>query len=142
MRMRSIRSVSLSVWGAALLTLANGPGPAGPWIAAAAPAPPTNVTAVAGNGAATVSWTPPSGGGATNYGIYTFPATGAGVLVTPNSTPSMLVTGLASDTYYTFTVIGFGGGWGSWSAYSSYVLIGASPPPGPGVIWQENPALG
>lgn len=142
MRTRSTRSVLLSAWGAVLLALANGPGPAGPWIAAAAPGPPTNVTAVPGNGEATVSWIPPSGGGATNYGVYAFPATGAGVQVTPDSTLSMVVTGLTGGTYYTFTVIAFGGGWGSWSAYSQYVLIGTGPPPGPDVIWQENPALG
>ncbi|HWF71863.1 MAG TPA: fibronectin type III domain-containing protein, partial [Solirubrobacteraceae bacterium] len=74
-----------------------------------APAAPTGVTATAGNGSATVSWTAPSSGGSpiTKYTIT--PSTSAGpqtpttVTGTPPATNAN-VTGLTNGTAYTFTV--------------------------------------
>ncbi len=105
-------------------TNATGPSsPSVPSIAVApgvAPTPPTNVTAVAGGGSATVSWTPPLGFGF----ISSFQATSAPfgktctasmnfLALTPaeiieatssNARVSCLMTGLESGTAYTFTV--------------------------------------
>lgn len=70
---------------------------------ASVPGAPTNVTATAGNGQATVSFTPPAdnGGSAiTGYTVISSPgnitATGAAITIT--------VTGLSNGTAYTFTV--------------------------------------
>lgn len=68
----------------------------------AAPMRPTNVSAVAGNGEATISWTAPADNGSsiTGYTILTSP----GGAVTPASGTSTTVTGLTNDTPYTFVV--------------------------------------
>ena len=73
------------------------------------PAAPTSVTATAGNGTATVSWTAPSDGNSpiTSYTIT--PSTG-GTALTPtviNGNPpatTATITGLTNGTSYTFTV--------------------------------------
>jgi hypothetical protein len=71
---------------------------------AVAPGPVTGVTAVAGAGSATVSWTAPSGNGSTITG-YTVPASPGGATCTWTSGPlSCTVTGLSDGTTYTFTV--------------------------------------
>ncbi len=64
--------------------------------AATAPGAPTAVTAVAGDGQATVSWTAPSNGGSpiTGYTVTTSP----GGATTPASGTSVLVTGLTNGT--------------------------------------------
>ncbi|HWF34837.1 MAG TPA: fibronectin type III domain-containing protein, partial [Solirubrobacteraceae bacterium] len=73
------------------------------------PSAPTGVSATAGNGGATVSWTAPSNGGSpiakytvTPYinGTAQTPTTVTGTPPTPNAT----VTGLTNGTAYTFTV--------------------------------------
>jgi hypothetical protein len=75
-----------------------------------APTPPgqvTNVTATAGNGAATVSWTAPSGGGATSYIVTPYIGSTAQTPTTVTGSPpatSVTVTGLTAGTAYTFTV--------------------------------------
>ena len=67
-----------------------------------APAAPTAVSAVAGDGQATVSWTAPANGGSaiTGYTVTTSP----GGATTPASGTSVLATGLTDGTAYTFTV--------------------------------------
>src|SRR5579859_5631376 len=117
--------------GACLLVATNlGPLQA---VAAGAPGPSTSLVASAGPMQAALTWTPPvDDGGApiTNYAVFTYPVIAAGVLVTPDQTPSFVVTGLAPDTYYTFTVTAFNGSsWGAWSAYSAYVLTPPQAPP-------------
>ncbi len=74
-----------------------------------APSAPSNVTAIAGNGSATVSWTAPDNGGSliTSYTVTPYTGSTAGTPVTvANQTPnaSTTITGLTSGTTYTFTV--------------------------------------
>ncbi|NBU50971.1 MAG: hypothetical protein EBS47_13040, partial [Betaproteobacteria bacterium] len=69
------------------------------------PNSPTNVTALAGNGQATVSWTAPSNSGSaiTSYTVTTSPS---GLTTTTNgSTTTATVTGLTNGIAYTFTVV-------------------------------------
>jgi hypothetical protein len=68
------------------------------------PAAPTNVSAVAGDGEATVSWTaPPANGSAlTGYTITVSP--GGATAVASATASSTVVSGLANGTAYTFTV--------------------------------------
>ena len=74
------------------------------------PGAPTGVTATAGNGSATVSWTAPSdnGGSAiTKYTVTPFIGSTAQTPVTVTGSPpatSTTVTGLTNGTSYTFTV--------------------------------------
>ena len=74
------------------------------------PAPPgqvTAVTATAGRLAATVSWTAPSGGGATSYVVTPYIGSAAQTPTTVTGNPpatSATITGLQQGTTYTFTV--------------------------------------
>jgi hypothetical protein len=73
------------------------------------PAAPTGVTAAAGNGSATVSWTAPANGGSaiTSYAVTPFVGTTAQSPVTVAGTPPATTTtvlGLTNGTTYTFTV--------------------------------------
>ncbi len=68
---------------------------------------PTGVSVSAGNGAATVSWVPPTTGGPfTSYSIIPTTACGScsGLTVTGGSTDYSVVTGLTNGTSYAFTV--------------------------------------
>ena len=65
-----------------------------------APAAPTAVTAVAGNGSATVSFTPPSG----PVSSYLVTSSPGGITATGGASP-ITVTGLTNGTTYTFTVV-------------------------------------
>ncbi len=73
-----------------------------PTSSATAPDAPTGVSAVAGDGKATVSWTTPAANGSpiTGYTVTTSP----GGATTPASGSPLLVTGLTDGTSYTFTV--------------------------------------
>ncbi|MGA9860424.1 MAG: DUF4082 domain-containing protein [Solirubrobacteraceae bacterium] len=74
------------------------------------PAPPgqvTGVTATAGKLAATVSWTAPTGGGATSYIVTPYVGTTAQTPTTVTGNPpvtSTTITGLQQGVAYTFTV--------------------------------------
>lgn len=73
------------------------------------PGAPTSVTAIGGNGQATVSWTAPGNGGSpiTAYTITPYVGATAQPLTTITGTPpatTMTVTGLTNGTAYTFTV--------------------------------------
>ncbi len=90
------------------------------------PAAPTAVSAVAGDGQATVSWTAPSNGGSpiTGYTVTTSP----GGVTTPASGTSVLVTGLTNGTAYTFTVTATNSvGTGAASSDSAPVTPSAAP---------------
>jgi hypothetical protein len=68
------------------------------------PNSPTNVTAVAGNAQATVSFTAPVNNGGSAITMYTITSIPDGKTATTTST-SGIVTGLTNGTSYTFTVI-------------------------------------
>ena len=67
------------------------------------PGAPTNVTAAAGNGKATVSFTPPTSDGGSAITNYTVTSSPGGITKTGASSP-ITVTGLTNGTAYTFTV--------------------------------------
>jgi putative cell wall-binding protein len=67
------------------------------------PAAPTSVSAVAGDGEATVTWTAPASDGGSTITSYTVTASPGGATATSTST-STTVTGLTNGTAYTFTV--------------------------------------
>jgi hypothetical protein len=67
------------------------------------PAAPTNVTAIAGNGQATVTFTAPGDNGGRSITGYEVTATPGGKVVTGTSSP-IVITGLSNGTSYTFTV--------------------------------------
>ncbi len=74
-----------------------------------APSAPSPVTATAGSGSATVTWSAPNNGGSliTSYTVTPYAGTTAGTPVTvANQSPneSTTITGLTSGTTYTFTV--------------------------------------
>ena len=76
---------------------------------ATAPGAPAGVSATAGNGSATVSWTAPSSGGSaiTSYTVTPYIGSAAQTPVTVSGSPpatSATVTGLTNGTAYTFTV--------------------------------------
>ena len=76
---------------------------------ATVPGAPTGVSATAGNGSASVSWTAPSSGGSaiTSYTVTPYVGSAAQTPVTVSGSPpatSTTVTGLTNGTSYTFTV--------------------------------------
>jgi hypothetical protein len=99
-----------------------------------APGAPTAVTAVAGNGSASVSWTAPGNGGSpiSSYTVTPYIGTSAQTPVTVTGSPpatSTTVTGLTNGTSYTFTVSATNTiGTGTASASSNAVTPGAVGP--------------
>ena len=75
-----------------------------PVAVAAVPGVPINVTAVAGNTQAIVSFTPPGSNGAAAITSYTVKSNPGNVLATGQTSP-ITVTGLANGTSYTFSVV-------------------------------------
>ncbi len=71
---------------------------------ASAPAAPAGVTAVAGNGRATVSWTAAAANGSPVTG-YRVTAQPGGAFATTTGATTATVTGLTNGTAYTFTVV-------------------------------------
>jgi len=70
------------------------------------PNAPTSVTALAGNGQATVSWTAPANNGGSAITSYTVTTNPSGLTTTTNgSTTTATVTGLTNGIAYTFTVV-------------------------------------
>jgi hypothetical protein len=95
------------------------------------PTAPRDVTAVPGDGQATVSWQAPESAGSfpvTNYQVRTSPG-GATCLVAAPAT-SCNIGGLTNGTAYTFEVQALNGaGWGAWSVASAPVTPGGSATP-------------
>jgi hypothetical protein len=95
-----------------------------------APSAPAGVTASAGDGSATVSWTAPSNGGSpiTSYTVTPYVGGVAQPATTVTGTPpatSTVITGLSNGTSYTFTVSATNAiGTGPASAASSPVTPG------------------
>jgi Domain of unknown function (DUF1929)/Fibronectin type III domain/Kelch motif len=100
-----------------------------------APAAPTGVTAAAGNGSATVSWTAPSNGGSpiTSYTVTPYIGSAPQAATTVSGSPpatSTTIGGLTNGTAYTFTVSATNGvGPGPPSAASNAVTPTATPAP-------------
>lgn len=96
------------------------------------PSPPVDVTAVPGNGQATISWSPPANPGSfpvTTYRVIAEPGGQSCLVAAPALTCT--ITGLTNGTAYTFTVEALNGaGWSLPSAASSPV----TPTPGPAPI--------
>ncbi len=90
---------------------------------------PTDVTAVAGNGQATITFTAPSDDGGSAITGYRVTASPEDIVVTTtNSNTTITVTGLTNNTSYTFTVEALNGaGYGAASAATDAVTP-KSPP--------------
>lgn len=73
--------------------------------AAAPPGSPTSVSAVAGNGQATVSWTAPATDGGRAITRYAVSASPGSAAATTAGATNVTVTGLTNGTAYTFTVV-------------------------------------
>jgi hypothetical protein len=72
---------------------------------ATAPGAPTGVTATAGNGHATVSWTAPSSNGGTAITAYSVTSSPGGIIASTSGAMTVAVTGLTNGTAYTFTLM-------------------------------------
>lgn len=97
------------------------------------PAPPTNVTATAGNASATVRWDPPTDTGSSPIREYVVTSQPGGEFCSATTATTCQVTGLTNGTSYTFTVVAINAtGPSPASAPSNAVTpSGSGPNPGP-----------
>jgi hypothetical protein len=100
-------------------------------IPAAAPAAPTQVTAVAGDRQATISFTPPTDNGGSAITSYEVTASSGGV-VQSGATSPITVTGLTNGVSYTFTVKAINRAGSSQDSDVSNAVIPSSPSSGEG----------
>ena len=90
------------------------------------PGAPTGVSATAGNGSASVSFTAPASNGGASITGYTVTSSPGGITATGSSSP-ITVSGLTNGTAYTFTVTATNSaGTGATSAVSNSVTPGLS----------------
>ena len=68
------------------------------------PNAPTIGTATAGNGQATITFTPPANNGGATIDYYTASSSPGGINIATTSTSSVVVTGLTNGVAYTFTI--------------------------------------
>ncbi len=101
------------------------------------PEAPTGVTATAGNGQATVSFTAPANGGSAimNYEVTASPGNRS---VTGTSSP-ITVTGLSNGVAYTFTVKAVNGAGSSAASVASNAVTPSAPSSG-GWTWTPTPS--
>ena len=94
-----------------------------------APGEPTNVIAVAGNGQATITFTPPVADGGSSILDYTVTSFPGNIIVTGSGSP-ITITGLTNGTTYTFRVKARNGTGSSLdSGASNGVIPGVAPNP-------------
>ncbi|MHA6480896.1 RCC1 domain-containing protein [Paenibacillus sp. strain BS8-2] len=91
------------------------------------PGAPTNVTAVAGNGQATVSFEPPLDNGGHAITGYEVRSTPGGIVASGGNSP-ILVTGLTNGESYTFTVRAINGAGHSDASTDSNAVVPYAPP--------------
>lgn len=123
---------SVNKWGStdatpSTITVASTPTP--PPTPTDPPGPPTQVLAVAGDGRANVTWTPPAVSGTSPVSTYQVSSTPAGAsCMVAVPARSCDVSGLVNGTTYTFRVRALSAaGWGSYSAESNAVTPLAPP---------------
>lgn len=95
-----------------------------------APSAPTNVTATASYGSATVSWTRSSSDGGAPVSSYRITSNPAGASVTvPGTASSAVVAGLHVNAVYTFTVVAVNVAGASAGSVSNAIRTPNAPPP-------------
>ncbi|MGP0586030.1 S-layer homology domain-containing protein [Paenibacillus timonensis] len=90
------------------------------------PDAPTNISAISGNGQATISFTPPAQQGGSPITGYEVIASPGGIRATGSSSP-ITITGLINGTSYTFTVIALNQAGGSGSSTESNAVTPVRP---------------
>ena len=117
------------------LMLAGMAGPNTHYVTATAPGVPSDVSATAGDGEATVSWSAPASNGGAAISGYTVTASPGGATCATTGELSCTVTGLDNFTGYTFTVTATNSVGDSDTSDASDVVI---PNSGEFQIWLPN----
>jgi hypothetical protein len=109
--------------------------PSSPITPATVPGAPLNVSAIAGNAEATVTWTAPAADGGSPILSYLVTASPGGATANATGTTTASITGLTNGTSYTFTVVAVNAlGDGTASAPSAPVTPASVPGAPTGVV--------